>query len=179
MKSVLISIHPKWCEKILSGEKTIEVRKTAPKEVPFKVYIYETKAATETPWADEDGHLVFKGRGKVIGEFICDSVTKYPYELIADGSHLMPYGDLEKTCLDGWKLYDYLRGKDGYGWHISGLKFYDKPKRLSEFYAKCTVSDKKCRLCENCYNRENPYGRDYAVKKIARPPQNYMFIDDL
>lgn len=54
-----------------------------------------------------------------------------------------------------------------------------RPKRLSEFYAKCTVSDKKCRLCDNCYNRENPYGRDYAVKKIARPPQNYMFIDEL
>lgn len=31
MKKVLISIHPKWCELIFSGEKTIEVRKTAPK----------------------------------------------------------------------------------------------------------------------------------------------------
>ena len=28
MKSVLISIQPKWVEKIASGEKTIEVRKT-------------------------------------------------------------------------------------------------------------------------------------------------------
>lgn len=35
MKSVLISIRPKWCEKIVNGEKTIEVRKTAPKEEPF------------------------------------------------------------------------------------------------------------------------------------------------
>ena len=26
MKGVLISIRPKWCEKIASGEKTIEVR---------------------------------------------------------------------------------------------------------------------------------------------------------
>ena len=31
MKKVLISIHPKWCKLIFSGEKTIEVRKTAPK----------------------------------------------------------------------------------------------------------------------------------------------------
>lgn len=29
MKNVLISIRPQWCEKITSGEKTIEVRKTA------------------------------------------------------------------------------------------------------------------------------------------------------
>ena len=28
MKSVLISIQPKWVEKIARGEKTIEVRKT-------------------------------------------------------------------------------------------------------------------------------------------------------
>ncbi|MBO7213989.1 MAG: hypothetical protein J6V66_00680 [Clostridia bacterium] len=44
MKAVMISIQPKWVEKIANGEKTIEVRKTAPKlETPFKCYIYETK----------------------------------------------------------------------------------------------------------------------------------------
>ena len=42
-KSVLISIRPKWCELIASGEKTIEVRKTRPKPgTPFKCYIYCT-----------------------------------------------------------------------------------------------------------------------------------------
>ena len=44
MKSVLISIKPKWCELIASGKKTVEVRKTRPKlETPFKCYIYCTK----------------------------------------------------------------------------------------------------------------------------------------
>ena len=39
-KSVLISIRPKWCELIASGEKTIEVRKTRPKlETPFKGWV--------------------------------------------------------------------------------------------------------------------------------------------
>ena len=43
MKSVLISINPTWCEKIVGGEKTIEVRKTRPKmTTPFKCYIYCT-----------------------------------------------------------------------------------------------------------------------------------------
>lgn len=43
MKSVLISIKPKWCELIANGKKTLEVRKTRPKlEVPFKCYIYCT-----------------------------------------------------------------------------------------------------------------------------------------
>ena len=40
-KAVMISIRPQWCEKIASGEKTIEARKTKPKlETPFKCYIY-------------------------------------------------------------------------------------------------------------------------------------------
>ncbi len=44
MKAILMSIKPKWCKLIFSGEKTIEVRKTAPKlETPFKVYVYCTK----------------------------------------------------------------------------------------------------------------------------------------
>jgi predicted transcriptional regulator len=47
MKSVLISIQPKWCELIASGKKTVEVRKTIPKiEKPFKCYIYCTQTKT-------------------------------------------------------------------------------------------------------------------------------------
>lgn len=79
MKSILLSIKPKYVELIASGQKTIEVRKTAPQEVPFKCYIYETQGRTETPWIDEDGHFIYKGRGQVIGEFICDKV--YPIKI--------------------------------------------------------------------------------------------------
>lgn len=44
MKSVLISIKPKYCELIASGKKMVEVRKTLPKiDTPFKCYIYCTK----------------------------------------------------------------------------------------------------------------------------------------
>lgn len=48
MKSVLISIQPKWVKKIANVEKTIEVRKTQPKlKTPFKCYIYCTKGKYE------------------------------------------------------------------------------------------------------------------------------------
>lgn len=44
MKAIMISIRPKWVEKILNGEKTIEIRKTMPKcDLPIDVYIYCTK----------------------------------------------------------------------------------------------------------------------------------------
>lgn len=86
-KAVMISIRPKWCEKIVNGEKTIEVRKTRPKlETPFKCYIYETQGRTDTPWVDKDGHMIFAGRGQVIGEFVCDCVTP-----------------LYNVCTDDWK----------------------------------------------------------------------------
>lgn len=42
-KAVLISIRSGWCQKIMEGRKTIEVRKTRPKmDTPFKCYIYCT-----------------------------------------------------------------------------------------------------------------------------------------
>lgn len=68
-KSVMLSIRPKWCEKIASGEKTIEVRKTKPKlDTPFKCYIYCTQSGVALgAWGKH---------GKVIGEFTCDRIYK-------------------------------------------------------------------------------------------------------
>lgn len=127
MKGVLITINPKFCEKIASGEKTIEVRKTRPKlEPPFKCLIYQTKS--------KDNAI---RSGKVIGEFICDRITKYLYEPYTDGEHLISYADFEQLGMDGIELYDYLKTNDGYGWHISDLKIYDKPKELKEFSPWC------------------------------------------
>ena len=142
MKSILISVRPKWCDKIASGEKTIEVRKIAPKEVPFKAYIYETKGATETPWVDEDGHYIYKGKGQVIGEFICDEVEEFhEWELSPQGK----FADFERerlenfltaACLSEEEVFRYRENlpycKPLYGWHISDLKIYDKPLLLSE-----------------------------------------------
>lgn len=209
MKAVLISIQPKWCELIASGIKTVEVRKSKPKiETPFKVYIYETQGrkysfkvkadtiakhdddrfldcARGNPPIKEDknGKPYFSyGRMKVIGEFVCDEITEYPYETFNDGEHFMPYGELEKTCLDGWELYDYLGTKDGYGWHISNLKIYDKPKELSEFYRVCEKPE-----CDDCpylhfENTPNSYeGWCMVDEKIPlkRPPQSWCYVEEL
>ena len=80
MKSVLMSIHPKWCELIAIREKMIEVRKTAPKLYqPFKVYIYETKDkrydGIGVHW--DNGRNFIHNGGKIIGEFMCDEVYEF------------------------------------------------------------------------------------------------------
>ena len=64
MKSVLISIKPKYCELIANGKKTVEVRKTRPKiKFPFKCYIYCTKGETLYRSVDDNNiRLTKKGR---------------------------------------------------------------------------------------------------------------------
>ena len=91
-KAVMLSIRPKWCEKIASGEKTIEVRKTRPKlRTPFKCYIYCTSGRPDLNIPISPERLMEDyldtgsmkslncplGNGKVIGEFVCDRI----YEL--------------------------------------------------------------------------------------------------
>ena len=185
MKSVLIAIRPQWCEKIASGEKTIEVRKTAPKEVPFKCYIYETQG--QYVKFTHGAHTKYGyGRGKVIGEFICDRIICSQAYFDSQGkNHLTNVfpDDIKKTCLDEYDLWDYIAGKavkanqmyDGYLWHISDLKIYDKPKELSEFCIPCKVS------CENC---KNPlyfecWCEEKGKKIVTRPPQSWCYVEDL
>ena len=68
MKSILISIQPKWCELIASGKKTIEVRKTRPKiDVPFKVYIYCTKGKYFLYKNPNNGELFLDCNGRYRG----------------------------------------------------------------------------------------------------------------
>lgn len=172
MKSVLISIRPKWTEKIASGEKTIEVRKTAPQEVPFKCYIYETQG--QYVKFTHGAHTKYGyGRGKVIGEFICDKVDKYHYDY-CDGVDIDDDTILE-TAIDREDINIYAKGKTLYGWHISDLKIYDTPKELSEFCIPCKVS------CENC---KNPlyfecWCEEKGKKIVTRPPQSWCYVEDL
>ena len=188
MKSVLISIRPQWVEKIASGQKTIEVRKTAPKEVPFKCYIYETQGRTETPWVDEDGHFIYKGRGQVIGEFICDKVDEYNFHNGLTefnsmglpsriyGSYLIFTDDYKSMCLSYDEVKNYGRGKTLYGWHISDFKIYDKPRELSEFSRPCSYSG----LCFSC--KRTSFKKDGNLlcnTKITRPPQSWMYVEEL
>jgi len=179
MKSVLISIRPKWTEKIANGEKTIEVRKTAPKcEVPFKCYIYETKG--QYVKFTHGAHTKYGyGRGKVIGEFICDKVYSIKNRgssfSVADEEQSVTNEIARQSCLYYDDMVSYFGNKDGFGWHISDLKIYDKPKELSEFCIPCKVS------CENC---KNPlyfecWCEEKGKKIVTRPPQSWCYVEDL
>lgn len=181
-KAVLISIRPKWCEKIASGEKTIEVRKTRPKlQTPFKCYIYCTMnhpyisvSCGELDKLNYRTNTVSRCNGKVIGEFSCDKVdwiTRVGFSgspvpsrySICNHNNMdvLPIDDLLHAArLTYPELVDYLAGGEGYGWHISNLLIYDQPWELSEFTGLRTFKG------------------GFELRKIDRPPQSWCYVEE-
>lgn len=153
MKAVLISIRPKWCELIVSGEKTLEVRKTRPKlETPFKCYIYRTKGK-ERRIVNGKCFDVLIG-GSVIGEFICDTFVvdkTFGHDPLFNGA----------ACMSEEECAVYSCSSPLYGWHISDLKIYNKSKELSEFVGLKTLRNGfEMRLCEI-------------------PPQSWCYVEEI
>lgn len=206
MKSVLISIRPEWVEKIVNGEKIIEVRRSAPKELPFKAYIYCTKDRKNLLpiehgkvlqkvnfWENTDAYYGF---GKVIGEFICDKVDEYTFSHY-EAEYRVTHVEQKAMCLNQPELIRYGKGKTLYGWHISDLKIYDKPKELREFYYCCKEMKANepragkyvslsCYACRhNALKRTEDYSEynnmlGYICKRnITRPPQSYMYVENV
>lgn len=191
-KAVLLSIRPEWCEKILSGEKTVEIRKTRPKlEPPFKCYIYCTLAGSDSLFMDVLNRNVAawnrggwpEKKGRVIGEFICDDIRRIGPE------YCVVKEDIESaiagSCLTvpqvkdyaGWKPgLSYADLKDLYGWHISSFKLYKKPVKLKDFWAiqPCTHRGDCC-TCRR-WDAEKLICRGEAFG-IERPPQSWCYVE--
>lgn len=194
MKSVLISIRPEWVEKIANGKKTIEVRKSAPKEVPFKGFIYATsqkldgeilltsdkKVERRYKHCRDNGDIPLAG--KVIGEFICDKVYLIKNQgnrfVVANEEQGVTNEIARQSCLDYYDMDIYLGNKDGYGWHISDLKIYDKPKELSEFWkvGKCPyATENGCTYNYHCF-RAGQMNR--CGETLTRPPQSWQYVEE-
>ena len=158
-KAVLISIRPRWCQKIVDGEKTIEVRKNRPKlKTPFKCYIYCTKKNGGLIKGDIPTTVgyIAKNEGKVIGEFVCDEIIS-----IAGAGRIS--SDIARpTCIEPAELHRYLGAANGYGWHISDLKIYDQPRELGAFRKP-----------------EYPTGLRLEDDEIKRPPQSWCYVEVL
>lgn len=169
MNAVLISIRPKWCEKIISGEKTIEVRKTRPKlATPFKCHIYCTRGrhdlnipisqeALMRDWLETGSMKSLNcphGNGKVIGEFTCDEIFCVP-----EGD-VIPSFLLRDACLTANEIYDYLGEKAGFFWHISDLETYNVPLELEDLTGIRTPRN----------------GMGFELRKLDRAPQDWCYL---
>lgn len=112
---------------------------------------------------------------KVIGEFICDAIISHCEMANADIAE-------QRGCIRREHLFEYANGAELYGWHISDLKIYNKPKALSEFGALC---DEDCPNCEfwKC-DMVNQHERDmdctnssYPLRSLKRPPQSWCYVE--
>lgn len=206
MRAILMSIKPKWCDKIFSGEKTVEVRKTAPKlKPPFKVYVYETigkrtsckRCVIWQSWLDCPMRSPFgctEGTGAVVGEFVCDEkhsiqFTGASYMINNDIS--LTNGIARQSCLCFDDMFSYLGVKGGAALHITAPKRYDTPKELSEFSrygyqrierVESGCGNEQCKYCEPYKSIAGLYKPPMCRKgncMVTRPPQSWMYVDEI
>lgn len=204
-KAVLLSTNPFWCDKMCTVighdenfniiyEKMVEIRKTRPKiETPFKVYIYCTLQGSNeffqslknrlgeyealSKWNREKWGLK---KGKVIGEFVCDSIRKISCTNNNKGVWLKSaVGEfvLGMSALTHDEISAYLKNGNGYAWHISNLVIYDKPRELKEFQKPC-IRECDCAGCENAYWTQS-YGFEGCMLEegLTRPPQSWCYVE--
>lgn len=200
MRAIMISIQPQWVEKILNGEKTIEIRKTMPKcELPIRVYIYCTKNEKQyfsNVKCCESLLMDSNSLGKVVAEFTLNEVKDYGYvyspALLMQGYYTKRGKELDysKCCLKLHEIEQYaddgkILPKPIFAWYIDNLKIYDKPKELSEFYGakECPYKDWGdvdnigCweSYCEMFSRGECRFGH----LKLDRPPQSWCYVEEL
>lgn len=189
MQAVMLSIHPKWVEKISAGWKTLELRKTVPNlPRPFKCYIYQTKHR----WAFKLlrslklynlADRLAIGFGKVIGEFVCDHILGHCEMANADIAE-------QQSRVRRDKILEYSGGKEVYGWHISDLMIYSKPRELQDFIVPSKIgccNEGKCRGC-NYFDRGNDFNIEHdcvaqfstdEFKPLRRPPQSWCYVEEV
>ena len=150
--SVLLSIKEKNADAILSGEKTIEVRKSFPKryESRFTVYLYQTMGAN-------------KDAGLVVGKATCQAVYGMQiwfddkYFRVAIGTRPYYYADkignakpIRGICITQEELLRYhgnqlpyvyrhgtmiqKRETKLYGWMLSEPVRFERPLELEYFF---------------------------------------------
>ncbi len=174
---ILASIKPYYYYLIAEWIKKIEVRKSALKNLPQDIAFYmskDEKSFAKIPKVFQEKYR--KHFGKVGMRVVCDKVEKFDVPYPAwDKGYLNDI--LKNSCLTYNDLHSYIgSGNRGYGWHISDLKIYDKPKELSEFNRPCSYAG----LCFSCDRAKfTSKGDRICQAMITRPPQSYMFVEEI
>ena len=195
MKAVLISIRPKWCEKIPAVKRPLKSerpsrnwkhRLSAMSTAQRKWRGYDTLWVLDAPSREKYSFTAVsaylerpegasEGNRKVIGEFTCDAITRVNLCGFWDDSGKQLDNRLKETCLTSKEFCDYLGEKVGYGWHISNLKIYDTPRELDDFRREC----KNDWWCESCamYSVHNGTCGNGSLQ-IRRPPQSWCYVEE-
>ena len=216
-RAVMLSIKPKYCELIASCKKIFELRKNKPKlQPPFKCYIYCTKESykgkylhtsnqhgklffwhnpndtTITVQPEEYDYTAYACGGKVVGEFVCDKIVPVSV-YYSDSNAPIANKEFPFFCLTDKEIMDYLgNGVQGWGWQISDLKIYDKPKTLEDFRKPCISPEMPyCPLCKVGYEYISETEAEFyrvdgecytewrCLNLIRKPPQSWCYVQEV
>lgn len=197
---ILASLKPYYYYLIGEKKKNIEVRKTALKDLPQDIVFYmskDEKSFAKIPKEFQEKYR--KHFGKIGIKVVCDRIDEYKYVYCDHPEIGYPVGydcgdnwydiddeDLQKACLTEEEFKRYGNGKTLYGWRIADLKIYDKPKELSEFRKPLNrVWGSYCN--DYCDRGCISFGStDYSCndywdweRGLTRPPQSYMYVEEL
>lgn len=145
---------------------------------------------------NEDNFL----NGKVIGEFVCDGFYTMKHcgydnrdvklRLVDEDLHYLEIdSDFLNECrLSYYDIEKYSNGRDVYGWHISDLVIYDRPKDLVEFtpYCKYLNDNGSCQYEKiECDCAKTDFNSDYSVNMVeclnymTKPPQSWCYVEEV
>jgi predicted transcriptional regulator len=194
MKQLLMSIQPQHLYNILTGKKTLEIRKQIPKGFKGwvnlyctigKPYIYNF-ANLDYGLSNEIINAKYHDllNGKVVARFWFDEYdmvdiqrttrTNADYS-IKDSKGITHrtvikrvvnyfYDNPKGACVSDEQLTKYGCGQGLYAMHIKSLEIFDKPKALSEF---------------RNIGRYNLKGKQlkHVWKEVTKAPQNFMYVE--
>lgn len=172
MKAIMLTIRLKWFYLTYKGIKTIEVRKSAPKDFVGDVFevVIKTNFEKDLMEIPENEREFFKQfKGKVGLKFTLKEIRLAKYQEQVDGKSKLAN---KLTCLTDEELDKYLNKKNGYGWVIDDLVIFDKPKEISEFKVN------KKYWCDKCpYQYGICLPKCEELKPLTKAPQSWQFIE--
>ena len=129
MLAVMYGMTADEISAVVSGKRSAILMKKKPKllNTPFIVYLYEKRGCLRNIPKIGYTHYRYDGRGAVVAECICHTVTRTN----ADG---MYDNDLNRMlCMPMREICERLEGKPGYVWQIEDVKIYEEPKPIEDF----------------------------------------------
>ena len=205
MKSIIQSYTSQDIDRIIAGKQTVKICRTAPKDTPFKVYMYmiafkERFSLWEyaTSYMNSKGKII-DGSQKVVGEYLCKqkevicNVATTDWKLLSGDVHERHKRYVIEAGFSEQEIHTYSKGRFISCLHFSDLKIYDKPKDLHDFYRPCVDKYFCCALCKYgsiflpsdeveyaLYHRGNyDFFEMFCDNYLISPPRGWKYVQPL